>query len=61
MEVNTAMRIIYKLKFDTHTEEITKVSGLPLIKERAINPFTELFIKKSKRMLISVFPIQFKT
>ena len=24
---NTAMKIIYKLKFDTHTAEVTKVSG----------------------------------
>jgi hypothetical protein len=32
---NTAIKIIYKLKFDTHTDEIVKISGLPLIRDRA--------------------------
>jgi hypothetical protein len=32
---NTAIRIIYRLKFDTHTDEIIKLSGIPRISNRA--------------------------
>ena len=43
---NTAMKIIHKLKFDTHTDEVVQISGLPLIKERA-NELNINYIKNS--------------
>jgi hypothetical protein len=32
---NTAFRIIYKLRFDTHTDDIVKISGIELVAVRA--------------------------
>jgi hypothetical protein len=43
---NTAMKIIHKLKFDTHTDKVVKISGLLLIKERA-NELNAKYIKNS--------------
>ena len=43
---NTAFRIIYKLKYDTSTEEITKISKVHLIKTRA-KELNEKYIKNA--------------
>jgi hypothetical protein len=45
---NTALKCIYKLKYDTRTSELVEITKIPLIKERA-NTLNENFIKKAQQ------------
>ena len=45
---NMAMRIIYKLKYDSHTDDIVKLSGIPRIATRA-QELNENFLKNCKK------------
>ena len=42
---NTAFRIIYKLNFDTHTDDIVKISGIERVSERA-NSLNKKILRK---------------
>ena len=42
---NTAFRIIYKLNFDTHTDDIVKISGIERVAERA-NSLNKKILRK---------------
>ena len=44
---NTAFRIIHRLKFDTHTYEVVRISGIPRIEARA-NDLNINFINNAK-------------
>jgi hypothetical protein len=45
---NTALKCIHKLDFKTHTEEVAKIAGVDLIKNRA-DTLNINFIKNSKK------------
>ena len=55
---NIALKIIYRLKYDTHTEEVVALSGIKLVKDRA-NELNQRYIMEAKKneneLLIDLF------